>query len=124
MDVNDTGTSRRRARIVQRRRELDLEVVSGFAEISQPFLLILQRGWREFIWRAPIEKLANALSCSVNDLPGQRYLHQDGASAEAQRTIMQIRRMTSSGLPWGRCLASRGSWDGCRPQRSSRTRAL
>ncbi|MBV9164102.1 MAG: helix-turn-helix transcriptional regulator [Pseudonocardiales bacterium] len=50
---------------------MSLDVAAGLAGISKPYLSALERGKRGFNRRGLIEDLANALGCSVVDLPSK-----------------------------------------------------
>lgn len=90
MGAEDALSIGQRARMIRRRRGLSLDVVSGFAGISTPYLSMLERGQRGFNRRGLVEDLANALGCSVVDLTGQPYPPTDRESVHAKRVIAQI----------------------------------
>ncbi|MGH3829380.1 MAG: helix-turn-helix domain-containing protein [Pseudonocardiaceae bacterium] len=90
MDADDARTIGARARVIRRRRGMNLEVVSGLASITKGYLSMLELGQRGFNRRGLIDDLAAALSCSVTDLTGQPYLPADRATADAMATIPGI----------------------------------
>jgi len=71
VDAEDPSAIGARARRIRTRRGLSLDVAAGLAGISKPYLSALERGKRGFNRRGLIEDLANALGCSVVDLPSK-----------------------------------------------------
>jgi transcriptional regulator with XRE-family HTH domain len=90
VDAEDASTIGARARKIRTRRGLSLDVASGLAGISKPYLSALERGQRGFNRRGLLEDLAHALGCSVADLSGQPYLPMDRETAAAAPAISEI----------------------------------
>ncbi len=80
----------RRVRLIRQRRGWSQDHVAERAGISKPYLSQLENGKRAFERRGLIERLAEALECSVLDLTGQPYLPSDHRDAEGMATIPGI----------------------------------
>lgn len=81
-----------RARAVRRRRGMSLATVAGLAGISKSYLSMLESGDRRFERLGLIERLAEALGCSVLDLTGQVYGPPDRTGAETLAAMPTIAR--------------------------------
>lgn len=79
-----------RVRRIRRRRGLSLEAAAGLAGISKAYLSQLENGHKRFERRSLIDRLAEALGCSVIDLTGEPYGPADHISATAMTTIPAI----------------------------------
>ncbi|GGM46531.1 transcriptional regulator [Longimycelium tulufanense] len=79
-----------RARMIRRRRGMSLDVVAGLAGISKSYLSMLESGEHRFERRSLIDRVAEALGCSVIDLTGEPYGPSDRRSAEALAAIPTI----------------------------------
>ena len=79
-----------RVRRIRRRRGLSLEAAAGLAGISKAYLSQLENGHKRFERRSLIDRLAEALGCSVIDLTGEPYGPVDHISAAAMTTIPAI----------------------------------
>ncbi len=93
MVLEDARTIGAEARRIRHRRGLSLDVVAGFVGITPEYLSMLERGLRGFNRRGLIEKLAEALGCSVADLTGQPYHQTDRNAAGVQASLSTIRLM-------------------------------
>lgn len=80
----------RRLRTIRRRRGLSQDHLAARAGISKPYLSQLENGLRAFERRSLIERLADALGCSIIDLTGEPYVPVDRVSAEGLATIPGI----------------------------------
>jgi len=80
----------RRVRAIRRRRGLGLDTAAGLAGISKSYLSMLERGQRRVDSRALLDRLADALGCSVLDLTGEPYLPAHRHSADALRAIPDV----------------------------------
>lgn len=79
-----------RVRAIRRRRGLGLDTAAGLAGISKSYLSMLERGQRRVDSRALLDRLADALGCSVLDLTGEPYLPAHRHSADALRAIPDV----------------------------------
>lgn len=72
-----------RVRAIRRRRGLGLDTAAGLAGISKSYLSLLENGRRRVDSRALLDRLADALGCSVVDLTGEPLVpaHRYGADA-------------------------------------------
>lgn len=79
-----------RVRLIRRRRGMSQDVLAGLIGISKPYLSQLENGLRAFERRTLLERIAQALSCSVLDLTGEPYLPIDKQDAEGFAAIPGI----------------------------------
>lgn len=86
-DVAEIGS---RVRTIRRRRGLGLETAAGLAGISKSYLSLLENGRRRVDSRALLDRLANALGCSVVDLTGEPFVPAHRHSADALRAVPDV----------------------------------
>ena len=79
-----------RIRTIRRRRGLSLKTTSGLAGISKSYLSMVENGQRHVDSRALLDRLANALGCSVVDLTGEPYPPAHRYTADALRAIPDV----------------------------------
>ena len=79
-----------RIRTIRRRRGLSLKTTSGLAGISKSYLSMVENGQRHVDSRALLDRLADALGCSVVDLTGEPYAPAHRYTADALRAIPDV----------------------------------
>ncbi|WP_175454956.1 helix-turn-helix domain-containing protein [Actinopolyspora saharensis] len=87
LDTTEIGG---RVRMVRRRRGLGLETAAGLAGISKSYLSLLETGRRRVDSRALLDRIANALGCSVVDLTGEPYVPAHEHTAGAMRAVPEV----------------------------------
>ncbi|MEV5721745.1 helix-turn-helix domain-containing protein [Amycolatopsis mediterranei] len=86
-DDNEIG---QRIRAIRRRRGLSLNTAAGLVGISKAYLSMLETGSRRVDSRGLLDRLADALGCSVLDLTGEPYVPAHRHTADALRAIPDI----------------------------------
>jgi len=86
-DENEIG---QRLRAIRKRRGLSLDTAAGLAGIGKPYLSMLERGQRRIDSRMLLDRLADALGCSVVDLTGEPYSPAHRHTADALHTVPDV----------------------------------
>lgn len=86
-DITEIGG---RVRAIRRRRGLGLDTAAGLAGISKGYLSLLENGRRRVDSRMLLDRLADALGCSVVDLTGEPFVPAHRHSADALQAIPAV----------------------------------
>ena len=79
-----------RVRVFRQQLGMSRPAVAGLAGLSESHLSMLEGGQRRFDRWSLIDRVAEALGCSVLDLTGEPYVPADRASAEALTAIPEL----------------------------------